>query len=408
MTSTATTSESSVEELTDPSETPAERRPRRGRRRVAVGGAVVALAATGVGLWIADLFGGDNADGSAGEVELTSSLATVTEQTLSSQTEVAGTLGYADTYSVVNQAQGTLTAVPAAGQVVEQGQSLYQVNGSPVVLFHGSMPAYRGLSIGMSGMDVKQLNANLVDLGYATTSELDPESDTFSWATATALEELQTDLGREPAGSLALGEAVFLPADARITTIQATLGALAPPGTPVLQATSTSRVVTVALDAAQQAEVEVGDRVTITLPDDRTTPGAVASVATVVTGPSSSQAGAGAGSSAGEPSQASGDADEAPTIEVQVTLDDPAAAGSLDEAPVQVTITTATVEDVLVVPVVSLLAQADQGYAVEVVDEDGVHDLVPVTLGLFDAANGLVEVTETELTAGQRVVVPDL
>ena len=40
------------------------------------------------------------------------SLATVARQDLSSQTQVSATFGYAGSYSVVNQAQGTVTALP--------------------------------------------------------------------------------------------------------------------------------------------------------------------------------------------------------------------------------------------------------------------------------------------------------
>ena len=46
------------------------------------------------------------------------------------------------------------------------------------------------------------------------------------------------------------------------------------------------------------------------------------------------------------------------------------------------------------------------GYAVEVVGADGVHELVPVSLGIFDDAAGVIQVTATGLAAGQRVVVP--
>ena len=73
-----------------------------------------------------------------------------------------------------------------------------------------------------------------------------------------------------------------------------------------------------------------------------------------------------------------------------------------------VTITTGSVTNALVVPVDALLAQTDGGYAVEVVGTDGIHRLVPVTLGLFDDADGLVQVTGTSLAAGQQVVVPEL
>jgi hypothetical protein len=80
----------------------------------------------------------------------------------------------------------------------------------------------------------------------------------------------------------------------------------------------------------------------------------------------------------------------------------------LDGAPVQVSITTASVSNALVVRVDALLALAGGGYAVEVVETSGVHTLVPVTTGIFDDADGLVQVSGAGLRAGQRVVVPAL
>jgi hypothetical protein len=73
---------------------------------------------------------------------------------------------------------------------------------------------------------------------------------------------------------------------------------------------------------------------------------------------------------------------------------------------VQVGITTATVRGALVVPVTALLARSGAGYAVEVVGARGTNHLVPVSLGLFDDADGLVQVTASRLAAGQKVVVP--
>jgi len=93
-----------------------------------------------------------------------------------------------------------------------------------------------------------------------------------------------------------------------------------------------------------------------------------------------------------------------PTIQVLIAPADPAATGTLDAAPVQVAITTATVEDALVVPVTAVLATSD-GYQLEVVAANGRRRLEPVTLGLFDDAAGLVQVSGPGLQAGQRVVV---
>jgi hypothetical protein len=317
----------------------------------------------------------------------------VARQDLSSQTQVPATLGYAASYSIINRHQGTVTALPATGRVIGQGQILYEVNGSPVVLLFGSTPAYRTLSSGLTGADVAELNADLVALGDATTADIPAGSDTFTSATATALEKFQAALGLAQNGTLILGQAVFLPTAARITSVSATLGAPAQSGEPVLQATSITHQVIVAMDASQQSEVAVGARVTITLPNDATTPGVISSVGTVATTPSSNN------------SSSSGSAN--PTITVLVKPTDPAATGGWDQAPVNVTITTGTVNNALVVPVDALRAIAG-GYAVEVVGADGVHNLVAVNLGLFDDADGMVEVTGTSLAAGERVVVPEL
>lgn len=318
------------------------------------------------------------------------SLSTVARRDLSSQTSAPGTLGYAGSYVVVNHAQGTLTSLPSVGQVISQGQVLYRVDDSPVALLYGSTPAYRTLAVGASaaavaGPDVQQLNADLVALGYVSSSNLSPTSDEFTSWTTYGVEKLQAALGLQQTGQLTLGQVIFLPTAARITAVQGNLGGEAGPDQPLLTATSTTRQVTVNLDATEQSQVAVGDQVGISLPNGKSTPGTVTSVGSVAT---------------------AGSQGASPTVPVLITPTDSAATGSLDQAPVNVTITTATVKDALVVPVAALLARPGGSYAVEVVDGRGAHHLVPVTLGLFDDADGLVQVTNTKLQAGQRVVVP--
>jgi hypothetical protein len=347
--------------------------------------AVVAVVGTG------RLMGYNATPGGVLDNGTSTTLTTVSRGPLTSQTNVSATIAYTGTYTAINQASGTITALPQVGQIVEQGQPLYMVGGSPVILLQGATPVYRDLQEGMSGPDVAELNADLVALGLATRAQLSPASDYFSAATAVAVERLQANLQLAQTGILALGQAIFLPTAARITTISATLGQTIQPGVTVLQATSTTKLVIVQLDAALQAGVRVGDKATITLPDSQTTTGSVADVGTVATS-------VGSGSSNGS--------GETATVEVDITLDDPAATGTLDQAPVQVAITTGRVEDALIVPVDALLALAGGGYAVEMVDAHGIHHLIPVTLGLFDDADGLVQVSGASLSAGQRVVVP--
>lgn len=319
------------------------------------------------------------------------SLATVTRRTLTSQLSEQGTLGYARNYNVVNQAQGMFTSLPAVGRVIRQGQVLYRVSGSPVVLLYGPVPAYRDLVVGVIGADVRELNHDLVALGYATSSELDPSSDYFSAGTAAAVELLQRRLGLPQTGSLPFGQAVFLPSAIRITAVLAVSGTIAAPG-PVMSATSTARQVSVSLNPADQQYVKTGDRVTIVLPGGKSVPGRVVSVAKVAT--TTGAAGSPGGSS--------------PTIAVAVALPHPGAIGNLDQAPVQVLITIGRLRDVLVVPVNALLAEAGGGYAVEEVTPGGAHHLVKVTPGLFDDAGGVVQVTGLGLAGEQHVVVPGL
>jgi hypothetical protein len=457
---------------------------------------VLALtAAAAVAIAVTDTFGGGGGSHAAvGHEAARSSLATVTRRALASHVNASGTLQYAAgrdglPYTVVNHANGALTELPRAGEVFRQGQALYRVADKPVVLLTGSTPAYRSLAIGKTGPDVRQLNADLVALGYADRLRLDPTSDYFSAETAYALEKLQRKLGVSKTGKLELGQAVFLPSPLRITKVTATLGtsASAAPGSagpgaqktsgtsarrpefvsltttttatptattttststtttttaatppapkrpaggkpaagspppkpakssghgrpgsgshrpgrgrgagavpaqPILQASSTRREVVVNLDAADRSTVKVGQHVTVTLPDNRTTAGVLSRIGRVAT--SSGGRGAGSGSST-------------VTIPIYITLKHPEAAGSLDQAPVQVHITTATVTQTLAVPVTALVALADGRSAVRIVGKDGVQHLVPVTVGLVDDAQGLVQVKSSSLLDGQQVVVP--
>jgi hypothetical protein len=381
-----------------------------------------ALAAAAI-LVLATAIGGVVAMSSAKQAtaasrQLPVGTAQVERRMLSALVSQAGTLTYrarsdGSPYSVIDHARGTYTELPSAGEVIRQGHALYRVNNSPVVLLHGSTPAYRTLSAGASGPDVAELNADLVALGYATRAQLSPKYAFFGPATTAGVIKLQAVVGLTQNGTLTLGQVGFEPSAVRVTSVSAQLGGSAQPGETVMQGTSTIRQVQVALSASEQTTMSVGDKVSITLPDNRTTPGVVSSVGTVATCPSSSGSG-GSGGSAGSSSAASGtdtcasgsSGSNMPTITVGVTPSDPAATGAWDQAPVQVGITTASVPNALVVPVTALLAQAGRGYAVEIVGAGARNHLVPVSLGLFDDAEGLVQVTASGLAAGQEVVVP--
>jgi hypothetical protein len=348
---------------------------------VAVVAAVVVAA--GGGVVVTDPFGPQSKDTSI-QSSARTGLAQVTKGSLSARTLENGTLGYAGDFQVVGKAGGTVTKLPGVGQVVAQGKVLYRVDGKPVVLLEGGVPVYRALSWGVEGADVRQLNAALVALEYATKDQIDPGSDFFGWQTYYALKELQGKVGLQKTGELPLGQAVFVPAEeVRVTKLTAVRGGSLMAGGVVLQASSTARQVTVALNASQQSDVKAGDKVTISLPNGKTTPGVVSSVGKVAT-----------------------KGDSSTTVNVYIRPLQPKATGRLDQAPVQLSIVSDTVKDVLSVPVNALLALAGGGYAVEVVDTGGAHRLIPVTTGLFDDSAGKVEVTGEGLAAGQNIVVP--
>jgi hypothetical protein len=334
----------------------------------------------------AGVFSPGGTSGPAGLRAPAPATAVVARADITAVTPVNATLGYAGSYPVTGQGGGTLTWLPLAGQVIRPGQVLYRTgNASPVVLLSGTVPDWRAMSAGITGQDVTQLNHDLVRLGYTDRADAAALGwDYFSWATAQGVQRLETHLGvASPPGSLSLGQVVFEPGALRVSQLTGRLGG--PANGPVLATTSDRLVVTIPLDTSDQPEVKAGDTVSVALPDGKTTPGVVSSVSKVA-------------------SSGSGP-DAATTIPVQVRLTDPGVAGRLDQAPVTVNITTASSSGpVLAVPVTALVAQSPGGYLVEIAGPGNTRRWVPVTPGIFDGANGLVQVTGA-LRPGQRVVV---
>ena len=322
--------------------------------------------------------GQQSVSGDAAKVSTDQTQVTSAEHSLAAaRSALASTNAQATAYGQ----NSTFTSVPSPGVIVRRGESLYSIDGQPVLLLYGSAVATRAFAAGMSpGADVAALNANLDALGYAHGLS----GDAFTAATAAAIDRLQAAHGEPQTGELLLGSVVFEPGPIRVTALMPTVavgsGVVAGP---VLSASWITRQVSIQLDAGLEGQVAVGDPVTITLPDNQTTPGRISYVSSVA---SSGQNGS--------------------TIAVDAVPTDPAATGDLDQAPVNVSITTASVSNVLVVPVDALLALSSGGYAVEETGAGGAHHLVAVTTGLFDDADGLVQVSGSGLAVGQRVVVP--
>jgi peptidoglycan hydrolase-like protein with peptidoglycan-binding domain len=296
----------------------------------------------------------------------------------------------ADEYAPTDDAyhgSGTVTGLARPGSVVRRGGTLYSLDGDPIVLMYGSLPAYRSFHLGMTdGRDVLELEENLAVLGF------DPGAvdETFTASTAAAVEAWQGSVGLRRSGSIALGRIVFLPGPRRIGQLKTSLGSVLGAGAQVLDTSSTKRVVSVELDASLQSLAHEGEAVTVTMPSGTTVRGRISKVGRVAHQKSDSQG-------ADNPDAGGGSL----VIDVTVELRSDRGVGRLDEAPVSVGLAKESRRHVLAVPVNALIARRGGGYGVELA---ATRRIVPVETGLF--ANGNVEVSGAAIRVGTRVVVP--
>jgi multidrug efflux system membrane fusion protein len=350
-------------------------------------GKVVAVAVLAVAvILIAFVAFGGNDD--AGDIEKSLATAEVTEQNLVERETVSGTLGFGDTLDLTSQAVGTVTRTAAEGDKVTRGEVLWRVDQAPTVLMYGEIPAYRSMSSGNSGRDVRQLEQNLKKLGYKGFTA----DNEYNSGTADAVADWQNDVGLDDTGVLTLGQVVFEPGAVRVSQVIAQTGSSIQLGSSILNVTGTAREVAIDLDTADQSLATLDDVVVVTLPDGQETPGDITSIGSIAT--SSGVAGGALG----------GETNTEATIPVAVTLDKPGLAKPWDSAPVDVALEADRADGVLTVPVTALLALAEGGYAVEAVNSDGTRNLVAVDTGLF--AEGRVEITGSGIVAGTTVVVP--
>jgi multidrug efflux pump subunit AcrA (membrane-fusion protein) len=240
---------------------------------------------------------------------------------------------------------------------------------------------YRTLTAGVKGNDVLQLEETLVALGFGDVEGFVADGD-YNGETAIAVAAWQASVGQAPDGVVNLGDVYYTPTPLRIGQNLVSVGDVVGAGTPIVTTSVSDTFVTVELSTDDQDLVAVGDAVIVELPDGTTEPAVVTEIGSVVL--ANQQGGT--------------------FFEMTVTLDDPTAAQGLDEAPVDVEVTGDRSDGVLAVPVTALLALAEGGYAVEVVQPDGSIVLVGVEPGLF--ADGFVEVTSSGLEPGMEVVVP--
>lgn len=182
----------------------------------------IGAAAVLIGIVVVTELPGSSQGASSGSAVAGST--TVQRRDLVATDTESGTLSYAKPQTVFNRLTGTVTSLPTVGQVISPGQTLYRVSGNPVVLFKGTVPAYRDLTSGdTNGADILELNRNLRALGFDTGHQI-TLNDTWQAATTTAVERWQGSVGETETGTVTLGQIVFLPGPQRITTLDTVLG----------------------------------------------------------------------------------------------------------------------------------------------------------------------------------------
>lgn len=316
--------------------------------------------------------------------------ARVVRTDLATSEPMYGELGFAGMVIIAGATAGhSYTWLPAPGAVVAPGQPLYEVDGRGVPLLAGDRPAWRPFGPGMTpGPDVAQLNTGLVAIGVASGLA---GNTRFGVATAAAVRRWQRALGVPVTGRIEVGEIVFAHAPLRVREVSVALGAPPEPGSPLITATGTERMVTLPVPVDQVFTLHVSDPVTVTLPDGvTTTPGTVSAISPVAV-------------TTEDPNQGGGREPAASTVDVSVALADPNAVAAYNTAPVMVSVTTGAVQGVLAVPVTALLAAPGGGFVVTVVDGTRRRQ-VRVRAGLF--AETLVEVSGSGLAEGDVVEVP--
>jgi len=305
--------------------------------------------------------------------------APVVRQTLTDKQQMSGLVGFGGTEPLQNQATGIYTSLPKPGAVIGNGEELYRVDNLPVTNMTGTIPAYRLMDKKMTGPDVEQLNAALLELGYLYYDQ----GDEFTPATASAVKAWQEDLGLPETGTVPLGQVVFTPRPVRIATVTPAVGDAASPGLAIFTTTGNVAQVTITTGATNRRYLRVGKLVVIGLPDGTSTTAKIISIGPVVT-PESESGG--------------------PTVSAQAVLPKPKRAAKFQSATVDVTATTVSHKKVLTVPVTALLALREGGYAVMVDDATGRH-LVPVKVGLI--VGDMVEISGN-VKEGMQVEVGSL
>ncbi len=281
--------------------------------------------------------------------------------------------------------------VPTAGDQLEAGGVALEVDGRPVIVLPGDVPAYRDLRSDLSGQDVQQLRTALRSIGIDGGS---PSNQKYDAALAAAVKKLYERVGYPAPGDptatpLPASEVVFVPSlPRRVDAVNVTRGQPVTTVFATVSGTGIRATGTVSTDDA--GLISVGTAGTITVGDE-TLDVTVAQIdeATTVSDK---------GDKRPDPAHK-----QVVLAFGELTADQTAA---LRYTNVRVRLPVrATDDQVLAVPLSALSIGPDGDSRIEVMDDDGTTRLVPVTTGL--AADGYAEIASSAqpVEPGDLVVV---
>ena len=263
-------------------------------------GAIVAVASVAVAVNLASGDGTSTNGSAEGALEFEE----VSLRDLEEATTLDGTLGFPEGDPIISRLHGTITDVAPAGEIAEEGDVLFTVDGEPVVSLQGSLPAYRDIGAeptlltvrsqaagtitdlpdvdeqlafngeafridelpilvlpgdlpawrdldeGDEGPDVEQLEGALVLLGY-DPGDLTVD-EVFTSLTDSMIDAWQEEAGLEIDGRFFLADAIFVPSEPIVTDVLVSVGDTVNVGTPILEVETEP--------AGARLRLEVGDR----------------------------------------------------------------------------------------------------------------------------------------------------
>jgi len=297
--------------------------------------------------------------------------AVVSRGNLDSEEDFSGSMGFGDGWTLPLQLDGIITAGSPFGTVVPFGSALVTVDNEQVYLAEGGMPMYRDLRLEsprLEGYDVAQLQLFLITLGFDDDGAMTADG-VFGTTTRNAVRDWQDSRGVDDTGVVSRQELVFNPTPLRVASdlqIGTTFESL--------DVTAPDAVVTVDASSDDRAWLAEGTAVTVELADGSSVAGTVTEQLAVSTD------------------------DGSTAYRSTIALDGEV---STDATNVRIVVSTTVADDVLIVPVAAMLAPAEGGYAVEIVDGSSTR-LVAVDVGAI--LDGRAEISG-DVAEGDTVVV---